>query len=264
MLYGFSELSGTPLYPKYLQFRHRVFNERLGYHQPGGPVSAFAAFPDLKPLASWASGVEFDGCDVPATIHLAYVSPMAGALADPAAFMPDFGGKITGCIRMLPTDGHYMIRDAIEQGLWKNVPLLADLPASADIYESSRVAISPDFAQNDPARHLILDNLVYGLVELAFRLGIKRIIGIMYREVFRSVFEKRGVPIRYLSERFKVDDGPPILIGDFDVAIGMANLNRHFAAELCSGLIVPAQVDAQTLLAHQCHVQSAKNQVASG
>ena len=258
MLYGFSELSGSPLYPKYLQFRHRVFNERLGYHQPGGPVSAFEAFPDLKQAASWASGVEFDGCDVPSTIHLAHVSPVLPANQDKATFIPAVNGQVTGCLRLLPTDGHYMIRDAIEQGLWKNVPLLADLPASADVYESSRIAISPDFEHHDPARKLIMDNLVYGLVALAFRLGIKRIIGIMYKGIWRIVFEKRGIPIRYLSEPFKVDDGHPILIGDFAIdANCMANLNRLFAAELSSGLIVAPQVDEGTLLAHRCHVARA-------
>jgi hypothetical protein len=49
------------------------------------------------------------------------------------------------------------------------------------------------------------------------------------------------------------------LIGDFAIdANCMANLNRLFAAELSSGLIVAPQVDEGTLLAHHCHVRRAE------
>jgi N-acyl-L-homoserine lactone synthetase len=194
MLYGFSEISGSPLYPKYLQFRHRVFNEMLGYHQTGNPVYAFEAFPSQKMAASWAGSVEYDAYDVPKMLHFAYLSQQFPV--NNASAYPFIGGNVTGCLRIIPTDGPYMIRDAIEHGLWKNVRLLDDLPSSGDVYEGSRIAISPDFDHTHPEHDRILDSLVYASVELGVRLGVKRMVGIMYDGIWNKVYRKRGVPVR--------------------------------------------------------------------
>ncbi len=248
MMYGFSELSATPLYAKYLQFRHRVFNVRLGYQQVDGPVSTFAAFPALQ-----ESGVEFDGCDIPSTIHMAYVNAKSVEHDQISA------ADIVGCVRMLPTDGHYMVRDAIEFGYWENVPLLEPLPRSGAIYEASRIAVSPDLALKDPSRKLVLDNLVYGNIELAARLGIEAIVGIMHRGIWRIVYESRGIAVRFWSKPFRIDGGHPVLFGALQVTPALFQPQQHLADELADGRIAPVSLDDATFYAHQQHVLRAKN-----
>jgi N-acyl-L-homoserine lactone synthetase len=257
MLFGFSELSASSVYPQYLRFRHRVFNEILGYHKTGNPVFSFQAFPDAEP-ASCMQGVEYDAYDTPKTLHLAYLGAVK-AESNPANLFTQTTPEVLGCLRFLPTDGHYMIRDAIEQGHWKNVPLLEPLPTSNHIYEASRIAISPDLDRNNPLRDIVLNNLVYANIDIGVRLGIPHMIGIMYDSVWNSVYRKRGVPIRYLSEPFHVDDGPPIIIGEIqtDIAVQSA-LRRHYQQQFANDNLSFAEIDDLTLLAHRHHVSQSR------
>jgi N-acyl-L-homoserine lactone synthetase len=259
--YGFSELSCTPLYPRYLEFRNQVFNQLLEYHRTGNPVYQLTAF-DLSGSrsneglsAGRAYGIEYDHYDIPKALHLAYVAPPSSRTASDAVTRHDYDTPVRGCLRLLPTDGPYMIRDAIERGVWKNVELFdAGLPSSADIYEASRIAVSPDVA--DPAmRKRIVDNLIYANVEIGVRLGVHKMLGIMYDRVWNAVYVKRGVPIRYLSKPFHVDDGQPIIIGEIDTSPAILDgLKRRYADQLAEGTMGAAQIEPSTWMLHYHHV----------
>jgi N-acyl-L-homoserine lactone synthetase len=259
--YGFSELSCSPLYPRYLEFRNKVFNQVLKYHQTGNPVYQLTAF-DLSGdqttdgrLVGRQYGIEYDHYDIPKALHLAYVelpSPLAASDAWPRRVSD---ATVLGCLRFLPTDGPYMIRDAIERGVWQNVELFqAGLPESADIYEASRIAVSPSVA--DPAiRKAIVDNLVYANVKIGVRLGVHKMLGIMYDRVWNAVYVKRGVPVRYISKPFHVDDGQPILIGEIDTSPAvLVELKRRYAAQLADGTIRPPAIEPSTWMLHHHHV----------
>ncbi|MEW4569524.1 acyl-homoserine-lactone synthase [Tautonia sp. JC769] len=250
---GFSELSCTPLYPRYLEFRNDVFNQLLKYHHTGNPVFQFTAF-DASERLGTPYGVEYDQYDIPKTLHLAFVDAH-GPLRKTPRSAADRDGAILGCLRFLPTDGPYMIRDAVSSGTWENVELLVDdLPGSPAIYEASRIAVSPR-VKDAARRKAIVDSLVYANVEIGVRLGVERMIGIMYDRVWNSVYRERGVPIRYLSKPFRVDDGPPIIIGEIDTsAVTLAGLAGRYSREIEAGLIVPAAIESATWMMHFYHV----------
>lgn len=259
--YGFSELSCTPLYPRYLEFRNQVFNQLLKYHQTGNPVYQLTAF-DLSDDCSTEGlsagrqyGVEYDHYDIPKTLHLAYVEPALSGMGTDAVTRRVSDATVLGCLRLLPTDGPYMIRDAVERGVWTNVELFdGGLPASADIYEASRIAVSPGVGDAD-IRKVIVDNLVYANVEIGVRLGVHKMLGIMYDRVWNAVYVKRGVPIRYLSKPFHVDDGQPIIIGEIDTSPAILDaLNRRYADQLVEGSIRAAQIEPCTWMLHYHHV----------
>jgi N-acyl-L-homoserine lactone synthetase len=259
--YGFSELSCTPLYPRYLEFRNQVFNQLLKYHHSGNPVYRLTAFDLSENQATEGHsigreyGVEYDHYDMPKTLHLAYVESQSPGVGSHALPLRVSDATVLGCLRFLPTDGPYMIRDAIERGVWKNVELLqAGLPSRADIYEASRIAVSPGVA--DPAiRKAIVDNLVYANVEIGVRLGVYKMLGIMYDRVWNAVYVKRGVPVRYLSKPFNVDDGDPIIIGAIDTSpTVLVELRRRYADQLSDGAIQPAHIEPSTWMLHHHHV----------
>lgn len=260
-VYGFSELSCTKVYPKYLSFRHDVFNEQHRYHESGNPVFHFNTF-DIDaedgghrqlPLghpSEQAVGIEYDHYDIPKTLHLAYVDA-------PAADVPsDENATILGCLRLLPTDGNYMIRDNIAQGGWKDVKLLVnDLPNQNNVYEASRIAVAPYLSKGDPLRDTIVENLVYANVELGVRLGVRKMVGIMYHHIWQAVYCKRGVPVNYISGPFHIDDGQPVIIGEIDTSPEVLDkLNERYADKLAHQVIRPPQIEPNTWLMHYYHV----------
>ncbi len=263
--YGFSELSCTLLYPRYLEFRNQVFNELLKYHHSGNPVYQLTAF-DLSDSRSSGRltagreyGIEYDHYDVPKALHLAYVESPSPRTASEAKRRRAYDAPILGCLRLLPTDGPYMIRDAIERGIWKNVELLdGPLPTSSNIYEASRIAVAPGVAHL-AMRKRIVNNLVYANVEIGVRLGVHKMLGIMYDRVWNSVYVERGVPIRYLSKPFHVDDGQPIIIGEIDTSPAILDeLKRRYAGQLAEGTIRAAQIEPSTWMLHYHHVHKTR------
>jgi hypothetical protein len=87
----------------------------------------------------------------------------------------------------------------------------------------------------------------------ALRLGLTvldphhKMLGIMYDRVWHAVYVKRGVPIRYLSKPFHVDDGQPIIIGEIETSPAILDeLKRRYADELAEGTIRAAQVEPST------------------
>ncbi len=261
-IYGFSELSCTEFYPKYLEFRHRVFNEILKYNQSGNPVFHFQSFSvdnsydsGDEPRIEREYAVEYDCYDVPKALHLAYLHNYTRIVDSQTHKSSNREAAITGCLRFLPTDSAYMIKDNVERGIWKKVKLLKELPSCENIYEASRIAVSPHLHNGHPEREIVLDNLVYANVELAVRLGIKKMIGIMYDRVWNSVYLKRGVPINYISEPFQVDDGLPVIIGEIDTSpVVLDRLNERYLNKLNSGIIIPAHVEVGAYLMHYYHV----------
>jgi hypothetical protein len=151
-----------------------------------------------------------------------------------------------------------MIRDAIERGIWRNVELLdGELPSSAAVYEASRIAVCPTIL-DDTARKQVVNNLVYANVAIGVRLGVQKMIGIMYDRVWKGVYVKRGVPIRYLSKPFHIDDGPPIIIGEIDTSLKvMAELHRRYERQIGQGTIRAPHIDPATWLMHYYHVHKA-------
>lgn len=255
-VFGFSELSCTKVYPKYLNFRHQVFNEQQRYHESGNPVFQFNTFNlEANNTALNATsfkhsvGIEYDDYDIPRTLHLAYLEQ-----SDPQKH--DENATILGCLRLLPTDGHYMIKDNIDNGGWKNVELLVDgLPMQNTIYEASRIAVAPYLTKDNPLRDTVVENLVYANIELGVRLGVKKMVGIMYHHIWQAVYCKRGVPVKYISQPFHVDDGLPIIIGEIDTSPEvLANLNDRYADKIEKGLIKSPSIEYNAWMTHYYHV----------
>lgn len=252
-IHGFSELTCTPLYPKYLAFRHQVFNAILRYHESGNPVFSFTAYDsNQRPLAHGPNrryDVEYDNYDIPKAMHLAYVrtTPRRRQVKS---------YEILGCLRLLPTDGPYMIKDSIRENTWKGVELcIKELPSRSSIYEASRIAVSPELADNPEMRNVVLDSLVYANIEIAARVGITKMIGIMYDRVWQSVYRERNVPITYISNPFHVDDGPPVIIGEIDTSLDtLEQVSYRLRDALRRGDVSKPLVDSGTLLAHYYHV----------
>lgn len=258
-MYGFSELTCTEIYPKYLEFRNSVFNKTLKYNESGNAVYDLQTYNADDPAT--AMDVEYDHYDTPKTLHLALVRITSAQWHKPfmstnlsAADIKNI--SVLGCLRFLPTDGPYMIKDNIAQGAWRNVDhLLKILPSQSDVYEASRIAVSPFLGRNDPLREIVLDNLVYANVEIAVRLGIKKMVGIMYDRVWESVYRKRGVPVSYVSDPFYIDTGQPIIVGEIDVSESVLNqLKERYAYEISQSVIKQPYIDPGTWMTHYSRI----------
>jgi hypothetical protein len=80
-------------------------------------------------------------------------------------------------------------------------------------------------------------------------------LGIMYDRVWNAVYVQRGVPIRYLSKPFHVDDGQPIIIGEIDTSPAILDeLKRRYADQLAEGTIRAAEIEPSTWMLHYHHV----------
>ena len=229
MLHTFSAHTGTLLYPRYFAFRQKVFDEQLGYCDSGYPVYRFPARAAGGTAAG--GGFEYDAYDLPKTVYTAYVDP-----AD---------DRVCGCFRFLPADNRYMVRDAVEYGIWRGVELLEPLPVGHRIYEGSRVAVAPDLPQ--AMRRRVLDALVLSNVDLAVRIGFEAMIGIMSDAVWTSVYRRRGLDVHYLSRPFPLDGNAPQIVGLVPMQ------ERHLAA-LKLACDVDMQVDPELLRLHRAHV----------
>lgn len=226
MLYTFSAHSASPLYAPCFAFRQRIFNQRLVYCDSGYPVYCFPAG-----MGASSDAFEYDAYDLPKAIYTVYVDPE--------------GGQVQGCFRFLPADNRYMVRDAVEQGIWKGVELLEPLPVGNRIYEGSRIAVAPDVPQ--AMRRRVLDALILSNVTLAVQIGFEAMIAIMSDAVWTSVYRRRGLDVHYLSRPFQLDDNDPVIIGL--VPMGP----RHLAA-LQSHWDVGIHVEPELLRMHRAHV----------
>ena len=226
MLHTFSAHSASPLYAPYFAFRQRIFNQQLGYSDSGYPVYSFPGG-----MGRSRDAFEYDAYDLPKAIYSVYVDP-----AD---------GQIQGCFRFLPADNRYMVRDAVEHGIWPGVELLQPLPVGHRIYEGSRIAVAPELPK--AMRRQVLDALILSNVALAVQVGFEAMIAIMSDAVWTSVYRRRGLDVHYLSKPFPLDENDPVIIGVVPMQ------PRHLAA-LQAQYDVDMQVDPELLRMHRAHV----------
>lgn len=150
------------VYVSCLQLRRRVFISTMGWNLPD------------------VGGCEFDEYDTPASVHVVALS----------------GGIVVGCMRLLRTDNAqgqttYMILDA-HRGRIPNLPagLLEQEIQSADTWEASRLAISPDVHAKD--RNAILVALMDHARRYTAAQGGRALLGLM-SPLFERVFARAGM-----------------------------------------------------------------------
>lgn len=154
-----------PVFHSQFQLRYRAFIERQDY--------------DVQIY----KGMEYDRYDTPASHYLVYHTP---------------DGRALGVSRLTPTTQGCMLKD-----LWPNMVEDKELLDSAQVWEGTRYCIDKDV---EPAlRTTIIHEMAIAYLEFGLRLGLKKIVGMMPTYIYRSVFEKPGISMKYL--------GPVTVIG---------------------------------------------------
>ena len=162
-----------PVLPQMLRLRYKEFKERQSYNIP--------TFKDM----------EYDKYDTPAAVYIVWV---------------DGGGTVRGCSRMAPTDRDYMIRD-----LWPNMVTEMPLPASDEIWESSRFCI--DSACPAQIRQQIKLEILQAKIEYSLALGIRGMIGVMPPLIWRAVFVNSGWPVDHIGPVTALETGEKVVAG---------------------------------------------------
>ena len=126
--------------------------------------------------------------------------------------------QVTGCVRLLPTTGQYMLRDTFPQ-------LLAgeEAPSSPDIWDISRLAVDRPSASSrqtaDTINRVTVD-LVVGVLDHALENGIDRYVAVVSVALER-ILRRIGLPIRRFGH------GKSQWVGDtLSVAIWI-DVNEH-------------------------------------
>lgn len=176
------------------RLRHKVFVERQQWSVP-----------------FWR-GMEYDRYDTPATVYCVW---------------RDEGGEVRGVARLAPTELPYMIRD-----LWPERVTEAPLPASAEIWESTRLGIDHDLPKD--LRRRILAELVLAYMESALALGLKGLIGMGYAWCWEHSFIRQGWPVRRL--------GPDTVIDGEASYVGLLPVSDEVLAALRASLGIPQPV----------------------
>lgn len=173
-------VSGAPkglpkgLYSKVARYRHKVFVERLGW--------------DLKTQ----NGEELDQFDRPDTVHIV---------------VQDDQGNVSGCARLLPTTGPYLLGEVFPQ-LLNGLPP----PCSPDVWELSRFAAVDFSSQTSSATAQfsspIAAKVLYKAIDYAAAHGAKRLITVSPIGVERLL--RRGGIRAWRAGPPMVIDGHPI------------------------------------------------------
>lgn len=175
------------------RFRTQVFRNRLGWAVP------------------MVSGIEFDSFDMLETHYL---------------IIHHDSGRVTGCWRMLPTLGPYMLKVTFPELLHGHAA-----PESECIWELSRFAIDAEGPQGFGASWITI-NAMRELVRFAERMGIRHFVTVTTTAIER-LMRLTSISMR----RF----GPPIRIGienavalhidiDEQTRLALSNLS---SSELC-------------------------------
>ncbi len=158
------------------RFRAKVFKNRMGWEVPV------------------ISGMEIDGYDALDPYYLMIREPVKG---------------LRGCMRVLPTEGPYMLKDTFPELLHGH-----SAPENPKILELSRFAVDTDKQQGFGFSELTM-NLTRELVRFGDKMGIERYVAVTTPSIERMM-RRAGLAIT----RF----GPPIRIGvenavaiDFDI-----------------------------------------------
>lgn len=112
------------------------------------------------------------------------------------------GRSVTGCMRLLPTTGRYMLRDTFPQLLRGDDP-----PADARLWDVSRFAVAPPDALRSSASGEVTLALVRAAIDHALEEGIDAYVAVVSVGLER-IFKRIGLPV----QRF--GDGQSERIGD--------------------------------------------------
>lgn len=165
---GAAESLPSNLYVRVAGYRHQVFVERLGW-----------------PLYT-ENGLESDQFDRPDTVYVV---------------AQDTDGHITGCARLLPTTGPYLLSEVFPQ-LLNGLPP----PCSPDVWELSRFAAIDLNSQNAPNGQIcasIAHEILAQSITCAVARGAKRLIAVTTIGVERLLIRSK-----FKSHRA----GPPMII----------------------------------------------------
>lgn len=162
--YETAHLFGDALASQF-RLRHKVFVQKQQWGVP-----------------NWR-GMEYDQYDTPAAVYCVW---------------RDDDGQVRGVARLAPTTIPYMIKD-----LWPDMVTDGGLPASADIWESTRLGIDHDLPKD--LRRRILSELILAYMEASMLHGVKGLIGIGYSWCWEHSFDKQGWPVRRLGPSRPID-----------------------------------------------------------
>ncbi len=174
------------------RLRHEVFHERLGWE------------------VTSAHGLEQDEYDACHPVYLVTRGPQR---------------EVTGCLRLLPTTGPYMLRDTFPQ-------LLAGESAPADprIWDISRMAVAkPNGATGRAAINNATVELVAGVLTHGLEQGIDRYVAVV-SVAFERVLRRVGLPTQRFGDgrAQRMGDTPSVAIWiEVDAAARDAILQRH-------------------------------------
>lgn len=123
-------------------------------------------------------GMEYDQYDTPAASYLVYHTD---------------DGEVLGVNRLTPVTHGCMLQD-----LWPHLVQDHALFRSPVVWEGTRYCISKDVAPE--LRQRIIHEMAVAYLEFGLSQGLQWIIGMMPTYIYRSVFERPGIEMRYLGE----------------------------------------------------------------
>jgi acyl homoserine lactone synthase len=149
------------------RLRHRVFKERLGWE------------------VTVSGDMEIDEYDSLEPVYLLYSSG---------------GGRIEGCVRLLPTTGPNMLRNSFPALLGPNSP-----PESPRIWESSRFSldIEPDRQPTQGGLSPSTFELFAGMVEFGLARGLSDIVTVTDVRMER-IARRAGWPVRRIHDAQRI------------------------------------------------------------
>ncbi|WP_081069280.1 acyl-homoserine-lactone synthase [Burkholderia diffusa] len=137
-------------------FRYRIFVDKLGWQLP-----------------CVDDGLERDQYDRDDTVYIV---------------ARDSAGTVCGCARLLPTTRPYLLQEQFPSLLVGAIP-----PTSSDVWELSRLAINCATSEYaTPDGNLAIRPMLAAVVECAFKLGARRLIGVTFSSMQR-LFRRIGV-----------------------------------------------------------------------
>lgn len=161
------------------ELRHKCFIERQTYN-----VKSY-------------NKKEYDQYDTPAAVYLVYQASDGTAL---------------GASRLTPTSHCCMLND-----LWPDMAEQKQMLCSENIWEGTRFCIDKDLPPF--LRKRIIHELVLSYIEFGLQVGVKKIIGVMPKLIFRSVFKASGVIFDPL--------GPSRLVDDVQIQASTMNIDHE-------------------------------------
>ncbi len=169
--YETAHLFGDALASQF-RLRHKVFVEKQQWGVP-----------------NWR-GMEYDQYDTPAALYCVW---------------RDDDSVVRGVARLAPTTIPYMIKD-----LWPELVTEDSLPASPEIWESTRLGIDHDLPKD--LRRRILSELILAYMEASLRHNVQGLIGIGYSWCWEHSFNRQGWPARRMGPS-KAIDGQECYVG---------------------------------------------------